>query len=881
MAARCPREVRSCTRFRRATLVCAALVAAALVRVSHAQIDDIGNFLKQTTVNLDELTSPPSEDLICQPQQRISLEPYNGAAGSFNVINLLAKVFTQGSDCCTRWECKKCEQGKFGASTPMQNAACHDCPLLAPSLMTPKQQAEPAPRWCSNVCAEHFRDQQTQISSISTVVQFEGITTEAQAKNAVMHLRAYSWGAYAPVCKMCNSDSTVAKLKTQDLLSARHVAALNNLLSMYILSNDEFNWLNTLAVQGPPAARGLDVFEWTVCLQCPTGMIAHDKWEVSEDVVQKTLALTGRAVEAVPFLHCKACPISSGYAFRASETSPLQCVSCPADEFQVAYNYEEFQGFVTLVNSCQRCASGFQAKTDRTCRSITRTATLCCDACLRNKWRTDLTSMQKCVEVDKDKVGVNSIGQFVDVQATQQKACQIGQQLMYCSAETANGICITKITTGAWKTCVSCSLDERQRDDDSKPGCDRCPTTSVRSKTNGAECTKCPACQEIVIDEENGLLQQLSNVYYISAEMSFYHTKTTATFQNLQTRKVAWSGGKIQIQGQDDYRPSDEEKGRQINNFHFVDKKNECKMTHCSQHCQGFHYAEFCGIQSLKTLLKNQDGIKMLADEITTDPGDVSKWQVVTEGNCTVCSTCVLGQHNSECNTPSAYQAFQPQGVCKDCKTSCAQGYYMFHPETEAGCHHPATGTRTDDTSMPLKYEIKHDYECKECPTWVKQGEKLKVVTNCGLKNSYTHHSEQAALDSNKQLSKQIYSIDTSNPYHKFKQFLQDAKNYCPLLFFFNSKIQGCDFVQTNGQDYKLPPFHTLTVGFDDYNPKCCELCTTCDPPLQRKNMDFWKQCPGHSMTDLQNQCSDKCLVGYWQDDNDCRQCSTCQEGIL
>jgi hypothetical protein len=144
----------------------------------------------------------------------------------------------------------------------MPNAKCHLCPLLAPSLLLGKK-TETDPRWCSNVCAEHFRDQIKQISSISTVVQFEGITTEAQAKNAVMHLRSYSWGAYAPVCKMCKCDSTVVKLKTQELLSARHVATLNSLLSTYTLSKDEFNWLNNLAVQGPPEPEVIEGFYLT------------------------------------------------------------------------------------------------------------------------------------------------------------------------------------------------------------------------------------------------------------------------------------------------------------------------------------------------------------------------------------------------------------------------------------------------------------------------------------------------------------------------------------------------------------------------------------------------------------------------------------------
>ena len=104
----------------------------------------------------------------------------------------------------------------------------------------------------------------------------------------------------------------------------------------------------------------------------------------------------------------------------------------------------------------------------------------------------------------------------------------------------------------------------------------------------------------------------------------------------------------------------------------------------------------------------------------------------MNHGPCQLCKTCPKGSYNGGCNVHVSGN--DPFGSCRACLTQCAEGFFMHHPDKEAGCHAPPALHRSSDNL----WKISHDYVCSPCTTWVRQADRISVVSACGVRRAYT-----------------------------------------------------------------------------------------------------------------------------------------------
>ena len=180
---------------------------------------------------------------------------------------------------------------------------------------------------------------------------------------------------------------------------------------------------------------------------------------------------------------------------------------------------------------------------------------------------------------------------------------------------------------------------------------------------------------------------------------------------------------------------------------------------------------------------------------------DLSTWSVVTEGVCEYCTFCVRGSYNAGCN--KNYGGVPgDQGQCSPCNTQCEQNHFLHHPDKDAGCHDPKETKQATDGSG--NWMTTQNYECRRCPTWVREHERIYTVTACGLNTHYKHVS----LDGKIKDTEVPAMLDGDKPFYDssparktFRSFYNDKRGYCLPGFYFNSKLPGCDFT---GQLFKL-----------------------------------------------------------------------------
>ncbi len=139
-----------------------------------------------------------------------------------------------------------------------------------------------------------------------------------------------------------------------------------------------------------------------------------------------------------------------------------------------------------------------------------------------------------------------------------------------------------------------------------------------------------------------------------------------------------------------------------------------------------FHYSLGCGQQEV-----NLDNIWVSKDNaprvyITLSAQDKAISLNVTHCTCPLCKTCTKGQYNSMCNVHITGN--NPVGDCQSL-TECPENVFMHHIEKEAGCH-PAPETQRSRNNL---WKINENYICQTCPTWVRQGDSISIVSACGV----------------------------------------------------------------------------------------------------------------------------------------------------
>ncbi len=304
-----------------------------------------------------------------------------------------------------------------------------------------------------------------------------------------------------------------------------------------------------------------------------------------------------------------------------------------------------------------------------------------------------------------------------------------------------------------------------------------------------------------------------------------------------------------------------------------------CTITRCADVCRNsFHYSPGCGQQE-----EDPDKIWVSIDNApraysTLSAQDKAVSLNVTHGACQLCKTCSKGQYNGLCNVHMLGN--NPVGSCQSCLTECEQDFFMHHSEKEAGCHAPPETQRSANNM----WKISENYVCERCPTWVRQQDSITIVSACGFRQKYTGWvwDEDSGISAQQQdVSFKNWESDFAelgDKYRNYRSFMRDLVKYCPPGYFYDEHIPDCDLGQQS-QSYKVPGTGgtIVSIGFDMYNPTCCQPCTTC-PHFKNKDTSNWKACLGDSLSDTQNACVDRCGAMFWENKtaSECRRCSTC-----
>jgi hypothetical protein len=316
-----------------------------------------------------------------------------------------------------------------------------------------------------------------------------------------------------------------------------------------------------------------------------------------------------------------------------------------------------------------------------------------------------------------------------------------------------------------------------------------------------------------------------------------------------------------------------------------VRSTGNCTLTRCADVCRTrFYYSPACGQQETD-LTK----IWVLYNNSLQQYNTLSNVQKQQElylqhGPCQMCKPCFKGEYNGMCNVHMS--GVNPSGTCQSCLTNCPSGFYMYHSEKEAGCHAPPEIYRSTNNL----WKTTENYVCQRCPTWVREADKIYVVSACGVSEKYTGW----VWDENSNLVAQTKDVSYSNweadfaelgdTYRNYRSFMRDLVPYCPTAYFYDEKVAGCNLGQQDSQTYSVPgtAARTVTIGYQMYNPNCCRPCTTCTH-FKKKDTSNWKACMGDSVINTQDFCVDRCGAMYWENEtaSECRRCSTCDSGFL
>ena len=406
---------------------------------------------------------------------------------------------------------------------------------------------------------------------------------------------------------------------------------------------------------------------------------------------------------------------------------------------------------------------------------------------------------------------------------------------------------------------MSCSVDETKHIKDRQ--CVACDNTQKHFRVGGTagQCIGCDPCQELQIELENVDFESLSTETRQYTKNTGYKVlKIKATCVDLRRRQLQIEHGTLKVINHDVCRDPVKPWGEPLPKWHFVDRNYECKKTACEKKCSGFPfmYSNGCGLSVWVS--KDTNPPELLSSlSLPITPAD---WRVVTEGVCKYCTFCARDSYNAGCNKGYGGNP-GPEGQCLPCLQQCEPNHFLHHPDKDAGCHDPAETKRATDGSG--NWMTKQNYECKRCLTWVHEHGNIYTVTACRRNTHYTHTSSDLKIKDNVVPP----MPDGDKPYESgplrktFRSFYNDKRANCLPGFYFNSKLPNCNLLP-QGEAFKLPAeYGTDVIGYDDYNPGCCSVCTSCASPLEFKDISIWKSCTGDTMQDTQNHCMEKCLI--------------------
>jgi len=752
-------------------------------------------------------------------------------------------------------ECVDCPWPKYGTG-----GQCYDCP----SFTRARKTKDPSGTlWCTNDCNEIIKNEQNN---------------DVQNLADPNHLGrgVFQFSGETPTCQLCTADKFEVKHKAGTVL----LNFKNEIISLGFQQNK----IDKLIEE----KNRLLHFTWTICSSCPPGFI-KGKWAAPE----------GSSITVIEglMIPCQSCSINEGVQKNS------KCEHCKESEWQelklqsflpytsyMGYfiGFQFFHATAYVAQTCLTCPDGSQKlKTleskgqwsSNYCRG--KEAADCCSQCPENTYKGNV--QEKCELVDRNHVAVSG-NNFVETGATAQRTCNNQERMAVCFVGTH---CLYTILSN-WRTCLPCALDGTVRSEKDKSGCKACSLEKQHlvDPTDSGKCTTCSLCQELTTTETEDALNSLQNFKLITSPYTVLRVNAACT--ELKRRKLTKTDSVLKIEGNDYWRPAIETRGVVIPSFHFF-HRTTCKLKECKEACTNrFQYGNGCGVDNdANTWVKSPDSkVFKLGSINANDVSEPGKWEVLTEGNCQFCTACVAGFYNEGCN--SFGTSSPPEGKCKPCVTECAPNFFLSHPEQDAGCHEPPKYQHTAEDST--KFQILDDYTCVKCPTWVRKGHKIFVVSACGRHNvgdTYQHFDSQMQgsqiLKTSKLVeigpdsSTKIAGVEKGN----FRTFANNLKPYCPPKFFFDKQNPVCNFIN-QGENFEFPNKTKVEIGYNEYNPLCCKKCTVCEPPLKKKDIDSWKSCEGDSDEDLQNKCVDKCVLGYWQDGEEyCRRCSTCYDGIL
>lgn len=765
--------------------------------------------------------------------------------------------------------CKECGVGKYGTG-----GVCYTCPSFTRQL---KHKDVQRTLWCENSCEKLYDNNDRDI------VDFRHLKTQ-KLQDMVLHSSYWSRGHV--VCKAC-AQGKFSMTRSANIMLEHYVP---DLLGM-AFTQEEIEILKAHAKKG----AALKPFEWTICSSCPPGFVSGTL-SIPESVQEMSGVSVSSAGVSASSIPCAACAVSLGVPSQSGK-----CEKCPSGSYQHAQNVsvwltQTLMVYLVVGVKCNVCPAGTQMLkvvdegaafwSQSQCRSIDGS---CCSRCPSNFYKTD--SQTRCKRVDAPKVAIVD-NKLVEFGGTSQRQCGSGEQMVHCH----DGECQhTRVSSEAWKTCLPCSWDATTRSTGgSCIPCDHKQKQHYVNPDNPETCAACNLCTEVHVTSTRTPLTDLPQFSLLTTQFAF--SKKTVDCIPLQQRRLTKTAV-LGLELVDHWRDELKATGEALPPLHYVDRTAGCVKKTCAAHCNltRFKYSDGCGRvpPDERVWVQDAQGTNYWFPSLAiSDVSDVTKWKVLTEGKCTFCKTCARGWYNDGCNRD--YELDRPEGRCTRCQTICDKGFFLRHPVSDAGCHDPPEVDRASGASDGWKIDA--NYKCERCPTWVKLGTTLKAVTACGLSDAYWHFSSETVNDVVQRQLKTVTPLpdgDTpfpgagDTPRKNFRSFMSDLQAYCPTRFFFNAKQPGCNFVNT-GERFTLPGgLATVTVGYQDYKPECCQLCTTCSPPLEFKDSGSWKECKGDSVEDTQDRCMPKCVLGYWKDTNGsaaertCKRCSTCYEGIL
>jgi hypothetical protein len=376
----------------------------------------------------------------------------------------------------------------------------------------------------------------------------------------------------------------------------------------------------------------------------------------------------------------------------------------------------------------------------------------------------------------------------------------------------------------------------------------------------------------------------------------------------LTRRVMEWdaTAKTISMTGSDHYKAdaSDDQKGdgrlfieKPVATFHAmmhdnVNNEEKCVYQRCEKFCRFFYqYSSGCGqdpdpwvVKKISVVVVEPlriSALKTLLVSGGTMTGALGDYVIVPQGKCAWCEQCAPGSYNPECNKWEA--GVDPKGTCRTCLSQCVlPGQFLWHASGLRGCA-PA-----GDLFGNGLVQVLTNYECRECPTWIRRNGRMYAVLGCGNKATFGYfkefpsgpdsydftRTEVEGLISTHKFSEERRDVDW-----KFKPFVYPV-DYCPDGYYFNAIKPGCKFEPLS---YTLENGENIEHGVDPYNRDCCEMCGDCNPGYTMPVKDKWRKCDGSTLSDTQkDHCASKCSPGYYKstepgEDSECSPCTLCQ----